>query len=64
MKEILVNERVYEGLMRGEGNINPNQERQWWGIYPNRYKIMEGGIFVYEKTKENERIFEGTGGLT
>lgn len=44
--EIMINERVYEGLMRGE----IRNERQWWGTYPNRYKITDTGI-VYKKTK-------------
>lgn len=47
-KEVLVNERVFEGLMRGE--IRP--ERTWWGVYPNQYKIMSDGTIVYKQNTE------------
>lgn len=54
MKEILVNERVFEGLMRGEG-IDGRNERKWWGIYPNQYKIMEDGSLKYKDEVHTER---------
>lgn len=42
--EIMIHERVFEGLMRGE----IHNERQWWGVKPYRYKIMSDGSLVYE----------------
>lgn len=47
-QEIMIHERVFEGLMRGE--IRP--ERQWWGTYPNQYKIMSDGTIVYKQNIE------------
>jgi hypothetical protein len=52
MKEILVNERIYEGLMRG---VSPYAERTWWGVYPNQYKIMEDGTLRFQTEPQDRK---------
>jgi hypothetical protein len=52
MKEVMVNERIYEGLMRG---VSPYAERQWWGVFPNQYKIMEDGTLRFQTEPQDRK---------